>query len=170
MPIDGIIYKTSNNIETTSKIDEHTYIFVSNNNSEFEVEGLKNSTDYFLTSIEANGEGYSVNYLTTAGDKNTYKTTTPTAPPINFMLMPDKKRRIKAVWEKPEGAINYELDVATDNNFKNKLDKYAAITIGDIDQFIIVGIEKNKYYYVRLRALSNSGYSNYTKIEKIMID
>jgi len=162
IPEDGKIYSTTNNINTTSRIDDNTFIFLSDNNKEFYIEGLKPSKTYYLMAIEANGNNTKVNYLVSI-DKNTRQVTTEPEAPKNVIVTIEKNKRFKLQWEKPENVSNYELDVAYDSEFMNKLENFDSIRFGDTDRFIIGGIKKNKNYYIRIRSINENGFSSYTE-------
>ena len=169
MPEDGIIFNTTTDIRSAAQINEHTYIIDSDRDYRFDVENLKSSTDYYFTVIEANGKEEKVNYLTTVAN-NTDKVKTPPAPPINLMVTVDNRKRLKAVWEKPEGAKKYQIDLATDPDFENKLNLYSGILIDNIDEYTFIGLDKDKYYYLRMRSVDDNGYSAYTDTLKAKIN
>ncbi len=162
LPVDGISYNTTNDLHNTSKIDAHTFIISSENSKRFNINNLKDATTYYLLAIEANGENDKVNYLNTIENNKATVTTQPN-PPINLMVTTDRGKRLKLHWEKPDNVKNYELDVAKDDLFSNKLSNFNAIRFGDTDKFIIVGIEKNTDYYIRMRSINENGFSKYSE-------
>jgi hypothetical protein len=168
LPKDGTSYNTTNNLVTTEKLNDNTYIISTDSDNKFKFNGLKPANNYIFVVIEANGDGDKINYLTTI-DKNKRSVITQPEPPKNVMATIEKSKRIKLVWEKPENVMNYELDVALDANFKNILSNFNSIRFGDTDRFVIGGIEKNKNYFIRLRSINENGYSDYTEtiIKKI---
>jgi len=67
-----------------------------------------------------------------------------------------------AVWKKIDYAVSYNLDVATDNDFLNKIDGYDSINV--VDTFMLVsGLTQNTDYFYRVQTVyeDNTGpYSN----------
>lgn len=168
-PVDGVFYQTSSDIKKTARIDEHTFIFDTPRDNKFIIENLKSSTNYILKVIEANGEMESINYLTEDGNnKDEFKT--PPSPPINLQVVRDSRNRLKAIWEIPEGAEKFQIDLATDPDFKNILSMYSGMQISKIDEYTFIGLNKDKYYYLRMRTIDDSGYSSYTETKKVKIN
>jgi hypothetical protein len=171
MPEDGNMYETDSDLSKAYKINDHTYYINSDDKYKFVVKNLKSNTEYFFTVIEANGSGDNINYLLTENN-NTASRITPPEPPINLMVKQEDNNKyviVNAVWEKPEGAIDYILDVATDSDFQNLLSKYDNVSTGDLDKFVLVYLEKGKEYYLRMKSVSRRGNSSYTDPIRIIV-
>ncbi|EAY25356.1 RHS Repeat family [Microscilla marina] len=66
-----------------------------------------------------------------------------------------------AKWNKVTGAVGYEIDVATDENFNDPLPNYTGKKITEGVSLKVTGLEASSTYYYRTRALiSNQGSQN----------
>lgn len=72
----------------------------------------------------------------------------------------DTSGAFTANWDSVEGAIGYQLDVATDRKFTNILNDYNNKDVGNVNSFKVENnIDTNTTYYYRVRAVNSSGQS-----------
>jgi hypothetical protein len=67
-------------------------------------------------------------------------------------------------WTQVEGASSYMLDIATDKDFKQKLDGYDSIDLGLNNSYKIMDLEANKLYFVRIKAINRRGEGIYSNV------
>lgn len=170
LPKDGIDYTGELFFGKGDKIGEHTYV-ISNQaeiqQKRFLVTNLKPGTRYYMLLCEANGSGEKINYLIPDTSKFTaYKSTLPSAPKLEEAF-DIKKGSFKLKWDKVKGALSYFLDVAKDRLFKDILQDYKEMDLGDINEYLIEGIEGQNKVYCRIRAVGESGQSGDSNIIEV---
>lgn len=72
----------------------------------------------------------------------------------------DTSGAFTANWDGVEGAIRYQLDVATDRKFTSILNDYNNKDVGNVNSFKVENsIDANTTYYYRVRAVNSNGQS-----------
>ena len=125
------------------------------------------SGEYTVQVFEFNGDGESANYLTTPSSNNPRKFRTLLPPPKAIEPELITHDGFVAKWTKVDGATTYFLDIATDKDFVNRLELYADLDVGDIDEIEVVDLESKQTYYMRVRAAARGNKSNYSNIIKV---
>ena len=64
-----------------------------------------------------------------------------------------------ANWNFVSGATGYYLDVATDRNFTQMVSGYNNVSVGNVTNYKVTGLNADTTYYYRVRAYNNSGQS-----------
>lgn len=170
LPKDGVDYNDGLSFGTGDKIGEHTYVIFNKPESQqkrFMVMNLKPGTRYYMLLCEANSAGDKINYLIPDTSKYTaYKSTLPETPKLDeaFEI---KKGSFKIKWNKVKGALSYFIDVAVDNSFKEILPDHKDLDVGDINEYLIEGLEGKSKVYCRIRAVGESGQSNDSNIVEV---
>ncbi|MCX7737380.1 MAG: hypothetical protein N2319_11805 [Candidatus Kapabacteria bacterium] len=170
LPKDGNDYTGELFFGNGDKIGEHTYVISNQAESQqkrFLVTNLKPGTRYYMLLCEANGSGEKINYLIPDTSKFTaYKSTLPLTPKLEEAF-DIKKGSFKLKWNKVKGALSYFLDVAKDRSFKDILQDYKEMDLGDINEYLIEGIEGQNKVYCRIRAVGESGQSGDSNIIEV---
>ncbi len=74
-----------------------------------------------------------------------------------------------ANWTAVDKAEAYEIDLATDTNFKNTLPTYSGLNLTTLN-FLFTNLTPNTTYYLRVRAQGFNAYSDYSDIYTIITD
>lgn len=163
LPKDGIDYRGDFSFGAGDKIGEHTFVVFNTAESQqkrFMISNLKPGTRYYMLLCEANSKGERINYLIPDTSKFTaYKSTLPETPIIEGAF-DIKKGSFKLKWNKVKGALTYFIDIAKDNNFKELLPDHNELDVGNINEYLIEGVEGLSKVYCRIRAIGESGPSN----------
>jgi len=132
-----------------------------------EVNKLKPATKYSVAVYEYNGEGKYRNYNTSSATNNPRDRATLLPAPriISVEKVTDDEYILK--WEKVPGASTYILDIAADEEFKNKVEPFIDLDIGDAGEFGISDLKQGNKYYIRLKAKSQFSESKYSYFEFI---
>lgn len=56
-------------------------------------------------------------------------------------------------WKQEKIYTSYKIDVATDKAFKHCLKGYEGLNIGDLDQYVVDGLDINENYFCRIRGV-----------------
>ena len=64
-----------------------------------------------------------------------------------------------AHWNSVSGAIDYRLDVATDQSFINYVPGYQNLSVGNVTSYPVTGLTPNTNYYYRVRGFNSCGTS-----------
>lgn len=149
----------------TSCIDKNT----GKTQASVRISGLKPGKTYTIAAIEANGEGKSTVYaLPKKKDSRFIRTYTVMPPAPKAIEATDvSANHFLARWEKLEGAKNYILDVAKDENFTQLLPAYSNITIMPVNDWDIDNLEPGKIYYYRVRAMLSNGMTAFSNVVKV---
>lgn len=78
-----------------------------------------------------------------------------------------------ANWEMAEGAKNYRLDVATDQNFEQYVQGYENLDVGNVQTYEVDGLLPDRDYFYRVQAEAGprlSGHSNIIEASTYPID
>jgi hypothetical protein len=127
------------------------------------VTNLEPGTKYTFAVFEYNGNGKYRNYNVKPSANNPRsKITRLKAPEIlKVELIAPDGAFIR--WKKVANAVTYILDVATDEEFRNKVDVYNEVDVGDLDTFELSDLVEGTTYYIRLKARGNGIESLYSK-------
>lgn len=68
-----------------------------------------------------------------------------------------------ANWKAMPEATSYQIDVALDPLFENIIPKYTSLNL-TANRLVIVGLDANKTYYYRIRAINSETRSNYSNV------
>lgn len=116
------------------------------------VSGLSPNTTYYyrVRATSANS---------TSANSNVVSVLTLPAAPVASAASTVNALNFVANWTLPAtGADSYTLDVATDENFNNKLEAYDNLTVTGTSQ-AISGLSRNTTYYYRVKSVNASGAS-----------
>lgn len=83
---------------------------------------------------------------------------TRTLPPLTLSTSSIKSNSFTIVWEELSTATNYQLDVATDNLFTNKLTNYNNVSFSS-NSTEVSGLSPGTIYYWQVRAVNSTGPS-----------
>lgn len=133
------------------------------------VSGLKAGTSYMFYLCDANGNGETINYLTTKKDRmNFYKRATLPVAPIALEATDVKGTSCLTHWRGSDGTKTYVLDIATDREFKNILPDYGGLDVGITEMFPLEDLpESSKVFYFRVKAVGENGETEYSNIIEI---
>jgi hypothetical protein len=133
------------------------------------VTNLEPGTKYTFAVFEYNGNGKYRNYNVKPSANNPRsKITRLKAPEIlKVELIAPDGAFIR--WKKVANGDTYILDVATDEDFHNKVDVYNEVDVGDLDTFELSDLVEGTTYYIRLKARGNGIESLYSKPVKFTI-
>lgn len=168
-PVDGIRYFANPNYGSKdSKIGSGYVVYNGGDRMvDLVVDNLE-SGEYTVQVFEYNGEGESANYLTKTASNNPRKYRTLLPAPKAMIPEMITHDGFVARWTKVDGATTYFIDIATDEQFINRLELYADLDVGDIDEIEVVDLQSNQTYYFRVRAVApgtRGAYSNTIEIK-----
>lgn len=168
LPVDGVRYMANPNYGSKENRIGSGYVVYNGGDRMIDlvVNNLE-SGEYTVQVFEYNGDGESANYLTKTASNNPRKYRT--LLPAPKALTPDMITHdgFVAKWTKVDGASTYYLDVATDKEFVNRLELYADLDVGDIDEIEVVDLQAQTTYYFRVRAIAPGNKSKYSNTIQI---
>jgi len=124
------------------------------------VTGLQAGTNYYYRVRAENMNG-------TSGDSDTQTTLTVPPDPVSSTATYIEQTSFSANWEAAESAINYILDVATDEEFANHISN-SPFTIGNNLTYNITDLSKGTIYYYRVRSENASGISGNSEVQTLV--
>ena len=74
---------------------------------------------------------------------------------------PPTRSSIMAKWQKVRGANGYLLDVSTNESFRDYLDGYHDLDVGDVSGRVVTALKPGTTYYYRVRPYTAAGPSSY---------
>lgn len=122
---------------------------------------------YTFFVVEYNGDGPQRNYLTEKNQTNPRMKSTAIPAPKALPASEITESSFIANWSSVEGAQSYILQVATDDNFKNILEMYNSLDIGQITNMEVIELEKGNTYYYRVQAKGSEGVSGFSNTVKV---
>jgi len=165
LPENGKTYNVSSAHGTSeAKLGESYVVYDGNDkNINLTITNLE-SGRYYLQVFEYNGDGKYRAYNTEKASNNPRSKATllPTPKILEVTSLSENSSEIK--WEKVNGAKTYILDVAIDAGFKNKVEPYSDLDIGDLATFEISDLKPGSKYYIRLKAVGEGTESKFSKI------
>jgi len=165
LPENGKAYKYSNAYGATeTKLGESYVVYDGNDkNINLTITNLEPGR-YFLQVFEYNGDGKfrAYNVEKASNNPRSKATLLPTPKILSIENVSEISSIIK--WEKVKGANTYILDVATDAGFRNKVEPYSDLDIGDLATFEISDLKPGAKYYIRLKAVGEGTESKFSKI------
>jgi len=166
---DGNDYKSGNQkygVEE-SKVSDGTYV-VFDSKSNKDVKGVKlvdlEYKQYYISVIEYNGEGKYVNYNIDSSLNNPKSVYPKLFPPKALPVNNFEENIFSAKWEKVQGSVFYEIQVAKDKNFNEILEEYNNADVSNSSEFDIWVDDMTIEYYFRVRAISNNDKSDYSNV------
>ena len=77
---------------------------------------------------------------------------------------PSTRSSIMAKWQKVSGANGYLLDVSTNESFRDYLEGYHDLDVGDVSGRVVTGLNPGTTYYYRVRAYTATGPADYSEV------
>jgi hypothetical protein len=77
---------------------------------------------------------------------------------------PPTRSSIMAKWQKVRGANGYLLDVSTNESFRDCLDGYHDLDVGDVSGRVVTALKPGTSYYYRVRPYTAAGPSSYLEV------
>ena len=71
--------------------------------------------------------------------------------------------KFTANWQQAEGARNYRLDVARDNNFEDMVSGFDDVNVGAVTSYVVTGLFPGERYYYRVRSEAGPRLSGYSQ-------
>jgi len=169
---DGVDYKSGNGkygIEE-SKITDNTFVLydskVDKNLMSIKLNELAYQK-YYIFVYEYNGEGKYINYNKSKSSGNPKLKYPKLKPPIAKAVKRYEENIFSPEWETVKGAIYYEIQVSTNEDFSSLLEEYENADIGNTNVFDIWVEDMTIEYFYRLRAVSKADKSNYSNAIKV---
>lgn len=124
--------------------------------------GLKPATKYIVGVYEYKGDGKFRHYRKEPESNNprTIFTKLPTPKILSIEETVNKTYLVK--WQNVQGATTYIIDVALDNDFKNRIEPFIELDIGNLGEFEFSDLESGKTYFIRIKAKGAAGESLYS--------
>ncbi|MGB9913304.1 MAG: fibronectin type III domain-containing protein, partial [Candidatus Kapaibacteriota bacterium] len=126
------------------------------------VTGLEPSTKYTIAVFEYNGEGKYRHYNLAKESNNPRVLTTRLSPPKISSIEKVDENVYEIRWQQSKGATSYILDVAKDKDFKQFVEPYQELDIGDLQKYEISDLVPNEKYFIRMKAKGPNGESAYS--------
>ena len=77
---------------------------------------------------------------------------------------PPTRSSIMAKWQKVRGANGYLLDVSTNESFRDYLDGYHDLDVGDVSGRVVTALKPGTTYYYRVRPYTAAGPSSHLEV------
>jgi elongation factor P hydroxylase len=77
---------------------------------------------------------------------------------------PPTRGSIMAKWQKVSGANGYLLDVSTNESFRDYVQGYHDLDVGDVSGRVVTGLNPRTTYYYRVRPYTATGPSSYLEV------
>jgi len=77
---------------------------------------------------------------------------------------PPTRSSVMAKWQKVRGANGYLLDVSTNESFRDYLDGYHDLDVGDVSGRVVTALKPGTTYYYRVRPYTAAGPSSYLEV------
>lgn len=169
-PVSGIAFDASDEFAKGQEVGDGVFVVLSekDSNKSVLVRNLEPATYYYFTAFEFNGRGKSCNYSNEMKAlSNAVRIATLIETPELISLKKNGKDGIDVVWKQVDGAKTYELEVALDKNFENIDENYGLVDVGNIGSFLLEELPLSKSYFLRVRAVGNTGFSEFSKVLSI---
>ncbi len=165
-PENGKEYKASNALGKGDLIKGTTSVVYDGKDlrPKIKVTGLEPGTKYAVGVFEYNGNGKYRHYNIASESNNPRVKATRIPAPIILNATPLEEGVYQIKWKKSKGAITYLLDLARDREFKQIVEPYKDLDIGDLESYEISDLERNAKYYIRLKAKGEFGESLYSPV------
>ncbi len=165
-PENGKEYKASNAFGKGDLIKGTTSVVYDGKDlrPKVKVTGLEPGTKYAVGVFEYNGNGKYRHYNIASESNNPRVKATRIPAPIILNATPLEEGVYQIKWKKSKGAITYILDLARDKEFKQIVEPYKDLDIGDLESYEISDLERNAKYYIRLKAKGEFGESLYSPV------
>lgn len=169
-PNSGQSYSANSQFGKGSLTGNNSYVVYSGNGNKVKITNLKPNRKYYAHVYEFNGADKKANYNTddVIANPNARLTLLETPKLLEHHVF--SRTAFSPKWTAVEGADFYEIDVATDKDFKNCLDEYKNTDIGNSTEWEIHGLTPGQTYYYRIRAKSNKNYSFYSEPKKVLLN
>jgi len=77
---------------------------------------------------------------------------------------PPTRSSVMAKWQKVRGANGYLLDVSTNESFRDYLDGYHDLDVGDVSGRVVTALKPGTTYYYRVHPYTTAGPSSYLEV------
>lgn len=147
---------------------DSSFVVYNGTESSIKMSKLSPNTLYTTQIFEYNGKGDQITYLKSSSSLNpSYKKTLIEAP----VLKPAENitsSSFTGKWSKVYGAEIYEMEIATDAAFKKLLPDFETMDVGNINEYTVEDVPAGQYF-VRVRAMGNKNFSQYSNIITVTI-
>lgn len=160
LPKDGQVYEVGAD-ENKGLGQSRVLANIKGKESKFLIKDLE-SGRWTIQIFEYNGDGRYRNYLVEAGDGNPRQIFIPLPAPVVNPPGEITNEGFVIGWSAVEGATTYYIEIATDVNFRNKVEEYNGADVGNVTEIEIQGLNTKTRYYFRVKAKTKDNWSNWS--------
>ncbi|MCX7908881.1 MAG: fibronectin type III domain-containing protein [Ignavibacteria bacterium] len=128
------------------------------------ISNLKPATQYQVSLFEYNGNGNYRHYNFEQSSNNPRVFITKISTPKIISIDGTQEETWLVRWEKVNGAKTYILDLALDKEFKELVESYQNLDVGDLGEFELSDLKPRTKYFVRLKAKGEHSESAYSPV------
>lgn len=172
VPVPGTTYPISKGFDNANEVSEGVIVILGDNDTtkRVKLDNLEPGTYYYYSAFEYNGKGKSSNYATEIKRMdNSVRIPTLLETPIIMQLKKEGADGFSASWKKVRKANTYQLEIALDYEFQTIEESYGLLDVGNVDSFLLEELIPGTQYFVRVRAVGDVGFSEYSKILSIKL-
>ena len=114
---------------------------------------------YVPTNVKTSVNGASAQYGWISGQYLTYSGCNFPLTPAIAMASSATSNGFRANWNVSANSTSYLLDVSTNSSFSNLVSPYNNFNVGNVNGYVVTGLNPNTTYYYRVRGSNNCGQS-----------